>query len=228
MKLKQHINNSNWLADVARDLLPTTVAVAEMDPRMDCIGLHPDEAPAMITMAPARRREYTAGRIAAHEAMGQVSTTQEPVIRGQDRSPIWPAGIVGSISHSKKHSIAAVASADDVQSLGVVLEPDVELEPYMYREVCSPEEMKWLEQQPFDRRGNLAKLIFCAKGCTYKCQLPLTRRLLWYNSLQIQIDQSTTSFSATFSQSAGTFCSGDRLTGRFFVGQGVILTTLII
>ena len=53
----------------------------------------------MARAVPQRRREFFAGRLAAHRAMEALGHLPEPVPMGQDRAPVWPQGLVGSISH---------------------------------------------------------------------------------------------------------------------------------
>ena len=127
---RKHQYNTDWLADAARDMLPSTIAIATSDPRRGWQGLHPEEIPATATMAVSRRLEYTAGRIAARDAMSQISVYNKPVITGQDRAPVWPAGLVGSISHTKDYCVAAVAHSNDIHIMGIDIEPNVPLIQY--------------------------------------------------------------------------------------------------
>jgi len=225
---RKYQHNADWLADAARDLLPSTVAVATSDPRRGWQGLHPDEIPATSTMAVSRRLEYTAGRIAARAAMSQFSVYNKPVITGQDRAPIWPTGLVGSISHTKDYCIAAIAHSNDIHIMGIDIEPNRPLDAVLTYEICNSTERGWLAQQPACQQGTFARLIFSAKECTYKCQYMLTRKLFGFKALNIKIDLATTSFCATFTHPVSLFPTGYRLTGRFFTGQGIIMTTMAV
>ncbi|MEH6360026.1 MAG: 4'-phosphopantetheinyl transferase superfamily protein [Amylibacter sp.] len=225
---RKHQYNTDWLADAARDLLPSTVAIATSDPRRGWQGLHPEEIPATATMAVSRRLEYTAGRIAARDAMSQISVYNKPVITGQDRAPIWPAGLVGSISHTKDYCVAAVAHSNDIHIMGIDIEPNRPLDAVLSYEICNSAERAWLAQQPACQQGTFARLIFSAKECTYKCQYMLTRKLFGFKALNVEIDLATASFCATFTQPVSLFPTGYRLAGRFFMGQGIIMTTMVI
>jgi 4'-phosphopantetheinyl transferase EntD len=72
--------------------------------------------------------------------------------------------------------VAVAARAQHVRSLGLDVEPDAPLDPELWDEVCAPAEAAWLAAQAPARRGRLAKLVFSAKECAYKCQYPLTGR----------------------------------------------------
>ena len=226
MNLQQQSYHPDWLAIAARNILPSTVVVSETDPRLLYTGLHPKERAAMTNMITTRSREYSAGRMAAREALAQLHVFGQPVIQGQDRAPIWPTGIVGSIAHTSTHCLAVAAQAYDIESIGIDIETNCALNPDLIPEICTPKEREWLDQQPLLHRGKLAHLIFSAKECTYKYQYPLTREIFGFETLRIQIDQATSSFIATFDRPIAMFTVGHQLSGRFYTDHDTILTTL--
>lgn len=228
MSLISQINSTYWLAQIARGMVPDTVAVAQTDPRLTWNNLHPEEAPALAKMVVNRKREYAAGRAAAHAALGQLSVFNAPVIAGHDRAPIWPEKTIGSISHTNSVCLALAAHKHNVRSIGVDVEPYEALEPYLLKTICNSDEIKWLDKQPVSHRNHLAKLIFSAKECIYKCQYPLTKQMLSFHAVYIQVNKSAGTFIATFKQASGTFHTGYTMQGRFFTGQGLILTTAIL
>ena len=224
----QYKPQPDWLAEAARDLLPSTVAVSTSDPRRGWSGLHPDEVPATANMGALRRLEYTAGRQAAHGAMDQLSISDQPVVNGSDRAPIWPAGIVGSISHTSDYCIAVAAYDNDIHTVGLDIEPKRALCAELIYEICNREERDWLANQPVEQQGYLARLMFSAKECAYKCQYPLTKKLFGFKVLNIDLDLEEGSFSATFVQPVGLFCMGCKLKGQFYIGHDVIMTTMAV
>ncbi len=52
-----------------------------------------------------------------------VSYLTSVIGKNQDRSPRWPAGFVGSISHSRNWVVAAAARGEDYASIGIDSEP---------------------------------------------------------------------------------------------------------
>ena len=72
----------------------------------------------------ARTAEFNAGRFCAQQAL---STWNQdgPVGKADDRSPIWPEGFTGSISHSKNWVWASVAKSDQVLSVGITPKPSL-------------------------------------------------------------------------------------------------------
>lgn len=216
------------LVTAARQMLPKSVGVATADLRVQTHGVLPSEATAMASMVPLRRREFAAGRLAARGAMAEVGHFNRPVPMGKDRAPIWPQGLVGSISHTSETAIALAADADDFRTLGVDLEPNVPLETALFGEVLSNNERQFVESVAPEMRGNLARLIFSAKECAYKCQYPLTRILFGFDGFEIRLNQECRTFKAQFTQSVGNFSKGQVLSGRYYSDNGIILTTIAL
>ena len=88
-----------WLADTARALLPAKVAVATADPAAPASGLTPDETRQIGKAIDKRQREFAAGRRAGRSALAAVGALNAEIPRAEDRSPVWPDGFTGSISH---------------------------------------------------------------------------------------------------------------------------------
>src|SRR5260370_12550496 len=58
-----------------------------------------------------RQREFLAGRWCAEEALQCLGAGSTHVAMAEDRTPIWPDGVVGSITHTDDFAAAAVAWA---------------------------------------------------------------------------------------------------------------------
>src|SRR5277367_2552834 len=59
----------------------------------------------------ARRTEFLAGRACARSALRKLADgrADDAIPIGPDRAPVWPAGIVGAITHAHGFAAAAVA-----------------------------------------------------------------------------------------------------------------------
>ena len=79
-----------------------------------------------------RRREYLAGRFCARKALDVGGKFDlPPPSSNADRSPKWPEGIIGSISHTDHLAAASIVSSSHYRSLGI------DIEPIMGRETCN-------------------------------------------------------------------------------------------
>ena len=56
---------------------------------------------------------------------------------GTDRAPLWPAGAVGSISHTDDYCVVVVGHSVEHRSLGVDAEPAAPLEEHVWTEICT-------------------------------------------------------------------------------------------
>lgn len=213
-----------WAREAARRLLGAGVAVAALDPRIVEGELLPEERPAVARAVDRRRREFTAGRLAARHAMAELGVPVAPVPSGPDRAPIWPDGLVGSISHTAECCLAVVARRKTQAAVGIDLETDEPLPQGLAAEICRPEELDWLARQPPSERGRLARLVFSAKEAAYKCQYPLTGTLFGFETLRIEFGDGT--FRAIFAQPVGQFAAGSFLRGRFSMQAGQILNVV--
>lgn len=165
-----------------------------------------------------RRREFLAGRACAAEAMRRLGVEPRPVNIARDRSPVWPDGLVGSISHSRNLAGAAVARrADGLRAIGLDLEEATPLREELLEEICVDTERNWLVRQPARDRALLAKMIFCSKEAAYKCQYPLTGQMFGFDTLCVDLSLSDCRFFAQFLADVGEFRAGDRLGGRIWV-----------
>ena len=216
------------LAQTARILLPASIGIAVIDPRVQTITASHLKMYSLAKMVPSRQREFVAGRTAAHAAMIEIGQTPQPIPMGNDRAPIWTKGLVGSISHTAEFCIALVGLQTQFAALGVDLEPNAPLDKDLIPEILTKNEADWLARQPLNDQPYLVRLIFSAKECAYKCQYPLTRQIFGFDGFDIQLDQTQNHFQARFTRRVGSFVENHILTGRFDITQNLILTTMAI
>lgn len=133
--------------------------------------------PALSRAVPKRQAEYLAGRYCAALALRQLGADEQVGIR-PDRSPRWPAGCIGSISHCDGHALAIAARATDYRSLGIDLEAllDDDTAEQVGGLVLSAQE--WRLQPSGWARNRFLTLAFSAKEALYKAIYPLCGRIL--------------------------------------------------
>jgi len=189
--------------------------------------LWPEEAACIPRAVAKRRREFTAGRLSAREALAKLGIHGFPLVVGEARVPVWPPGVVGSISHCKGFCGVAVARQDAVAGLGLDVERADALEPELLVRICTPRERERLAA----RAGapDPGKLTFCAKESFYKCYFPLTREFLGFQDVEVDFDPGLRGFRARLVRADAPPVRGVReLEGRLawsdaFVFAGVTL-----
>lgn len=216
------------LQAAARNCLPRNIGVSVTDPRAKTRQIFPEEQQAVRRAREPRLREFANGRHAARSAMLGLGMEARPVPMGQDRAPVWPEGLTGSITHDDSACVAIAATSQAFSALGADLEPDADLPPELIREVCTKGEQNWLRQQPFSEQGRYARMIFSAKECTYKCQYALSGQMLEFHDLKITLSDDKTEFQARFLRAAPPFSAGTILRGHCLIVSGHILTLMTL
>jgi 4'-phosphopantetheinyl transferase EntD len=210
-------------------LLDPRIAIVERAIGDGLAASFPEEEAAVARAVAKRRREFLAGRNAAHDALAKLGAPRKPLLPGPDRMPLWPAGYVGSITHTDCHCAVAVGRADDgVRAIGIDLEPAETLPPGVLETIGRAEEIAWLQSAARNKRDLLARALFSAKECTFKCQFPVTREMLEFEDLSIEIDLSAETFKATFERDAGEFPRGHTARGRIRVANGLLASAIAL
>jgi 4'-phosphopantetheinyl transferase EntD len=150
--------------------------------------LLPAERAAVAAAHPRRQREFATGRVCARALLSRLGATTVPLLSRRSRAPVWPAGFVGSISHTRGLCVVAVARRATVAGVGVDVEEDASLAPDVWDWVGTDAENVWLRQQPPERRWRLARAIFSAKECTYKCLSPWLRAAFEPRRIAVEFD----------------------------------------
>lgn len=169
-----------------RDLFPPGVAAAELRGPGDARLLYPAETDNLKAAVPKRVGEFTAGRLCARRALAELGIHNFAVRVGDNRQPLWPPRMIGSITHTRGFCAAVVAVEGDLRALGIDSEVVGEVPQEIWPTVCLPEERSWLASLPDSKRAAGVTLIFSAKEAFYKCQYPLTSEWLDFHDVQVE------------------------------------------
>jgi 4'-phosphopantetheinyl transferase EntD len=190
--------------------------------------LFPDEAAQMRGAVDTRLREFTTGRTCARSAIAKLGLPAAPILRGAWREPIWPCGVVGSITHCKGYCAAAVARQRDVLTVGIDAEPDEQLPPGILEQVAVAQEQAWLAAA---RPGvHWDRLLFSAKESVFKAWFPLARDWLGFEQAVVSFHPTDCTFQVRLLVPLPSLLGGDSelLSGRFLVRDGLLLTAIVV
>jgi 4'-phosphopantetheinyl transferase EntD len=167
-------------------LIPANVVVVEMFADPSSVALYPQEAEVVAHAVEKRRREFATVRLCARTALTRIGATPEPIMPGPKGAPIWPDGIVGSMTHCDGYRAAAVARRDMVASIGIDAEPHAPLPEGVEKLVTLPEERRMLARLAASHPSVAwDRLLFSAKESVYKAWFPLTGRWLDFSECVI-------------------------------------------
>jgi 4'-phosphopantetheinyl transferase EntD len=215
---------------VIEELVPPTVVTLETDRELVETELFPEEERALGRAVEKRRREFVTGRALARRALARLGAGDGPVPvpSGERGEPVWPDGVVGSITHCAVLRACAVARTDDVASVGIDAEVHERLPDGVFETVSSATERRLLAGQGAGL--SMDRVLFSAKEAVYKAWFPLARRWLGFEDVEMAIDADAGTFCARLLVE-GPVVEGRRLTelcGRFQVDGGVVATAVVV
>lgn len=209
-----------------RGLLPAAFVTVEAAAGDWTAPLLPAEEPLVARAVEKRRREFTAGRTCARRALERLGWTDFAILAGPRREPLWPRGVVGSITHCPGYCAATVALAADVRSVGIDAELGAPLADGVTAMICTEAERRQTEALPGD---HWPALVFSAKESIYKAWYPLAGRWLDYLDAELTIDAERGTFSARILVPVEPeILSCSMLAGRFAVSDERVFTAVAI
>ena len=210
------------------DLLPPEVAAVAVQGYDSSALLLPEERAQFGWAVESRMQEFTTARSCARRALLRLGLPPVPILRGPQHEPLWPPGVVGSITHCSGYHAAAVAKRSDVLAVGIDAEIDDELPTRVLERVVVDQERAWLAKAPGGTHWD--RLLFSAKESVYKAWFPFTGHWLDFEDVALTVDPNGRIFSAQLlnASSLSTSWFPRTITGRFQVRNGLILTAVTL
>lgn len=211
-------------------LFPGGVTVVTATEAMEQAPLHPEEAERTGRMAARRLRDFTLGRACVRQGLAQLGIRDFAFLNDEERAPIWPPDIVGSLTHCRELCAAAMAPRGDILSLGIDAESQRELDPGVVERITSPSEREHFTRlPPCPHPGGWALLVFSAKEAFYKCYYPVARTYLGFRDAEVNFDAGAQRFTARLLRGDAPSAAGCRtFEGRFTVGPSWVATAVTL
>jgi 4'-phosphopantetheinyl transferase EntD len=213
---------------VLERILPAVAVVAATTGERE-VELFPQEQAAVGNAVEKRRREFVTARACAREALAELGHPGQPIPAGARGEPLWPAGIVGSITHCAGYRACAVAPASELLTIGVDAEVDDPLPAGVIGEIALPEERLWIERAGAEDPGvNWDRLLFSIKESIYKAWFPLARSWLGFEDASVAIDRANGTFAAHLLVPGPTLGGRklDGFSGRWLNTDGLLLSAI--
>ncbi|MGW0045536.1 4'-phosphopantetheinyl transferase Npt [Rhodococcus sp. NPDC003348] len=219
-------------------ILPAGVEYAELFSDPPELVPHPSEAALIARAVDKRRREFVSVRHCARQAMGKLGVDPAPILKGERGVPLFPRGVVGSLTHCDGYRGAVLGYSMAVRSVGIDAEPHGPLPDGVLDAVSLPAERDWLAGgTPDGADVHWDRLLFCAKEATYKAWFPLTYRWLGFEDAHITFELG----DAGDGRATGTFhtdllVSGETndgpplssFDGRWLVDGGLVIAAITV
>lgn len=222
--LQQRFGVDTSCDDVLCDDVLCDVVSVDGDPA----GLLRAEQELVARAVPARQREFAAGRACARALLARLGFEPAPLLRATDGAPLWPRGAIGSIAHDGRRCAVVVARAGPGCSIGLDIEPDEPLEDELWPELFRPRELATLAACARRERGRVARVLFSAKECVYKCTRARLHATLGFREVEILLAHGSERFQARLHPRAGAALASAVLEGFHLACVGSILTGMTL
>lgn len=212
-----------------QQLFPDSIVCLEGNPNTIQGQMYPEEKAAVDGAVAWRIREFQAGRLLARDALSQLGIKDYPLLNDGNRVPIWPKGVVGSITHTREYCAVAVSTSPSIKGLGVDAEIISRLKMDLWEKICTPNEIHDLDSLNSDDAQKMATLIFSAKESFYKSQYRLSHMFVGFQDAETAIDTEGRTFTITLRKNIGKwFDKNQRFAGRFIIEKTFVITGLVL
>ena len=185
--LQSHLpENPARLSAPLAELFPANVVATELTADAPRTVLTAAELQFIKGCADKRIDDFTRGRACAHRALRELGVEDFSLLAGPQREPLWPAAIIGSITHTHGMAAAVAARQRDLRAVGVDCEVVDAVDEELWSRICTDAEVERLSQLAPTERVRQAALIFAAKEAFYKCQFPLTHAWVGFEDVVIE------------------------------------------
>jgi enterobactin synthetase component D len=175
-----------------KDNLPQGVGIGLVDFQLDDTHLNyfldqglalPDQLQKAVLK---RQINFLAGRFCASTALAQIGYQTSHIPINTDRSPRWPTGVCGSISHTDHHAVAIAGCTADWRWLGIDMEKAVSDEDAerLAKPIVNAFEQEQLRAMPM-AFGSSWTLAFSAKESIFKALYPSVQRYFDFKDVQL-------------------------------------------
>jgi len=162
----------------------------------DMTDLSAAEYSHIMNAVPKRQMEFISGRKISRRLLLQLGYSPALIPRGEHGNPIWPTGIVGSITHTDDYCLVALGKQSMLTSVGIDLEHVGSVEANLWSLLFTDAEIAQLNAEKDDAvRNELATILFTAKEAFYKYNYPIDGKWLDFKDINVGFDRQSNKLS---------------------------------
>ncbi|MGA9703968.1 4'-phosphopantetheinyl transferase family protein, partial [Pseudomonas sp.] len=150
---------------------------------------------------------------------------------GEDRAPVWPAHISGSITHSTGRAAAIVGHKAQWRGLGMDLENLLSLEraERLAGEILTADELQRMVALPREHIALLVTLTFSAKESLFKALYPIVQKRFYFEHAEVvEWTEAGDIRLRLLTDLSAEWCHGTELIGQFAVDGEQLLSLLAV
>ncbi|WP_281558772.1 4'-phosphopantetheinyl transferase superfamily protein [Thalassomonas sp. RHCl1] len=186
--------------------------------------------PASLSRAVNKRQgEYLAGRYAAIQALAELGINTRNIPTGEHRSPVWPEGILASITHTSTAAFCVAASKRAIKYLGIDHENWLKADNVaeIKSSIINEKEEVFLKQSDMSFEQAFT-LVFSAKESLFKALYPGVGYYFDFSAAEI-IDLNTVNNSLCLRLTetlTPAITAGARFNGQFIFDESAVQTLI--
>jgi 4'-phosphopantetheinyl transferase EntD len=120
-----------------------------------------------------RMLEFASGRMHARKALEKMGLYFKELPKDKlTGAPVWPKGVVGSITHvnevNNSHVAAAVASSEEFDALGIDVECSNQIHPSIWNQFLTPQDFELIALTPVAEKIKLVSKVWSLKEAAIK------------------------------------------------------------
>ena len=195
---------------------------------MKALPVTPEECALLSSAASEKRQEeFRAGRACARHALLRLGGAQSYIGADSMGCPEWPAGVVGSITHTEGWAAAAIGKTAYFRAIGIDAEMVTRMTRDIWGMVFTREELTAISSFYPEIQPTIATILFSAKESFFKAQYPITKRLLEFTGIAITLNESRGTFSVALRNCAQKELLGrTELRGNYTMRNGLVVTSI--
>lgn len=209
-------------------LFPELVSSLVIKIRPTAYSIPVEEFELVKTATNKRINEFSAGRFCAHKLLAASGMDNGPILIGKHREPLWPAGIIGSITHSKDLAGAVLCPDDICTGIGFDIETIKPFNQAISKYICTPAEFEWLIEQKGRDSASLILLLFSIKESIFKCLFHATGYKYTFKDIQLAPDIQNNTARATLADKKDYPGLDKALTVRFHIDNQHIFSSAVL
>lgn len=199
-------------------------------PNHICVGV---TLPIVIRSSSEKRQtEHHLSRQCASQALSRIDPSLSSVVvaSNPDRSPIWPEGYVGSITHTDGYVSVVVALTSDVRAIGIDSEKIISVEIVNDIKDLVASETEQALCTNISQEQLFYTLVFSAKESVFKALYPTVKRIFDFTDVHFMgLDMTAGKFRIRLLiDLCKEFPKGTEIDGRFEVNGGYVNTAIIM
>ncbi|MCF5708876.1 4'-phosphopantetheinyl transferase superfamily protein [Pseudomonas syringae] len=190
------------------------------------------EKPASIQRSVAKRQaEFLAGRLCAREALRRLDARRYVPGIGEDRAPVWPTDVCGSITHSTGWAAAVVAHKQQWRGLGLDTENLLSHEraSRLAGEILTANELAEMAKGPQDQIALRVTLTFSIKEALFKALYPIVQKRFYFEDAElVEWSEDGSARMRLLMDLSGEWHHGKELEGQFSVQDDHLLSLIAV